>query len=82
MSTDRTPSANPLRGSLRLADKENCAKEGDEQPRLTLPRQFVNFTFYRARPEWRLLDAPEREGYRREFLDAVEASRWGMMIDS
>ena len=82
MSNDRAPSANPLRGSLRLADKENGAKEEDEQPRPTLPRQFVNFTFYRARPEWRLLDANEQERCRREFLDAVEASRRDLMIHS
>ena len=58
------------RGSLRLADK-SAASEPEEQPRAALPRQFVTFTFYRARPEWRMLDAEAKERARREQLAAL-----------
>ena len=77
MSTDRTP-ANPPRGSLRLADKDERA----EQPNRALPRQFVTFTFYRARPEWRLLDWREKEDGKREFLEAFEEFRGQLLLHS
>lgn len=75
MSTDKAQTA-PNRGSLRLADKDNQA----ELPRTSLPRQFVTFTFYRARPEWRMLDESEKEEARREFLETVEEFRRELLI--
>lgn len=75
MSTDKVQ-PNPLRASLRLADRE----ERTEQPKPTLPRQFVNFTFYRVRPEWRLLPEAERNTDKQELLDAVEKFRHDLLI--
>jgi len=74
MSTEK---ANNLsRGSLRLADRDDEA----EQPRPSLPRQFVNFTFYHVRPEWRFLDEATREAGKREFLDVVESYRRDLLM--
>jgi chlorite dismutase len=68
MSTDKGEGGGAPYGSLRLAPTT------DETlgPRPKLPRQFVSFTFYRARPEWRLLDEGEKEEARQEFTKAVE----------
>ena len=52
MSIEREQTNNSTRGSLRLAPNV----EDLEEHKRKLPRQFVNFTFYRARPEWRMLD--------------------------
>ena len=49
MSSDQEPVNS--RGSLRLAP----ASSELEIEKAKLPRQFVNFTFYKARTEWRLL---------------------------
>ncbi len=76
MSTDKD-SMSAIRGSLRLAEKGGITLE---QPRTSLPRQFVTFTFYRVRPEWRMLPASEREQSKREFIDAVEASRSQLLM--
>ena len=77
MSTDKSQ-AGAGRVSLRLADKG----ERTEQQKTTLPRQFVTFTFYRVRPEWRMLDEQEREAGKREFLEAVESFRRDLLIHS
>lgn len=37
-------------------------------------RQVVSFTFYKVRPEWRRLQAAEKQEYRREFGAAL--ARW------
>jgi chlorite dismutase len=66
------------RTSLRLADR---ASES-ERPRPTLPRQFVNFTFYRARPEWRMLDEAEKASAKLEFSEAVEEFRGELLMHS
>jgi chlorite dismutase len=79
MSTDTNPPANP-RGSLRLA--ERGAQVSEDAPKQTLPRQFVNFTFYSVRPEWRLLDDETREASKREFVEAFEAYRSDLMLHS
>ncbi|HYE64573.1 MAG TPA: chlorite dismutase family protein, partial [Pyrinomonadaceae bacterium] len=76
MSTDKGQTNNAFRGSLRLA--ENSGET--EHPKTPLPRQFVNFTFYRARPEWRSLEEREKESARREFLETVEEYRREMLI--
>lgn len=69
MSTDKGEGggAAPY-GSLRLAP----SSDETLSLRPKLPRQFVSFTFYRARPEWRMLDESEKEEARREFIKAVE----------
>jgi chlorite dismutase len=75
MSTDKAQNS-AGRGSLRLADKDATA----EQTRPSLPRQFVTFTFYRARPEWRLLEEREKEEAKREFLATVEEFRRDLLM--
>lgn len=79
MSTDNAPPTNATRSSLRLADREG-RDERVEQVRPTLPRQYVTFTFYRVRPEWRLLDEAERVRSRQELIDTVEESRSELLL--
>jgi chlorite dismutase len=45
-------------------------------------RQFVTFTFYRARPEWRLLTEAERERGKLDLVEAVEEQRGNLLIHS
>ncbi|MFL6210686.1 MAG: chlorite dismutase family protein [Pyrinomonadaceae bacterium] len=75
MSTEKANNVNN-RGSLRLADRGAEA----EQPRPSLPRQFVNFTFYHVRPEWRFLDDATRAAGRQEFADVVESYRRDLLM--
>ena len=67
---------NTTRGSLRLAPN---VEELEEHKR-KLPRQFVNFTFYRARPEWRMLDDAEKSHCRQQFVDTVDDYRRDLLI--
>lgn len=76
MSTDNPQAKSAGHGSLRLAQ----ASEENDLPRPKLPRQFVSFTFYRARPEWRMLDESEREQGKQEFIKAVEEFGREMLI--
>jgi chlorite dismutase len=69
-------SGNAIRGSLRLAP--NCIELNEQKAKL--PRQFVNFTFYRARPEWRLLPADDKQRCITEFVKTVEDSRRQLLI--
>jgi chlorite dismutase len=78
MSSDKPQNNTPMRGSLRLA--ENV--EDITPDRTTLPRQFVSFTFYRVRPEWRTLADRERDLGRQEFLNTVEEFRRDLLIHS
>lgn len=75
MSSETEPS-NIARGSLRLASHSAEI----EEPKPKLPRQFVNFTFYRARPEWRLLTEEDRKNCREAFLNTVNEFRSQLMI--
>ncbi|MBD0326947.1 MAG: chlorite dismutase family protein, partial [Pyrinomonadaceae bacterium] len=76
MSTDNVQGTTAGRGSLRLAQ----ASDETVRPQPKLPRQFVSFTFYRARPEWRMLDQQTREIGKREFIRAVEEHSREMLI--
>ncbi|HEY0407610.1 MAG TPA: chlorite dismutase family protein [Pyrinomonadaceae bacterium] len=78
MSTDNAQSNSAGRGPLRLAQ----ASEEDNTPRPTLPRQFVSFTFYRVRPEWRMLDEATRAEGKREFINAVAEFGRELLINS
>ncbi len=69
---------NAPRGSLRLAP--NCIEL--EEQKAKLPRQFVNFTFYHARPEWQLLDDGAKKQCKQEFVDAVEEFRGLLLINT
>ena len=77
MSADKEQ-ANNTRGALRLAPTHS---EVEEQ-KAKLPRQFVNFTFYKTRPEWRLLAANDKQGCRQEFVDVVNEFRKSLLIHS
>src|SRR6187455_2284750 len=77
MSSD-TDQSNAPRSSLRLAP----AHAEVEVQRAKLPRQFVTFTFYRARPEWRLLSSGDKQRCRDEFIKAVDEFRSSLLIHS
>jgi chlorite dismutase len=79
MSTDNAQGGSAGRGSLRLAQ---ASDETTELPRPKLPRQFVSFTFYRARPEWRMLDEGARAQGKQEFISTTEEYGREMLIHS
>jgi len=76
MSTEGEQGKNSTYGSLRLAP----AAEEEAQSRSKLPRQFVSFTFYRARPEWRMLDEDEKERAKKEFIEVMDEFRRELLI--
>lgn len=65
--------------SLRLAGKGEAATQDEPQP-APVRRQFVNFTFYQARPEWRLLDEAARREGRREFAEVFQHFRRDLLM--
>ena len=77
MSSDKEP-VNNTRGALRLAP--TCSEV--EEQKAKLPRQFVNFTFYHARPEWRLLSSDEKHKFREEFVKTVDEFRSSLLMHS
>ncbi|MGH9962436.1 MAG: chlorite dismutase family protein [Pyrinomonadaceae bacterium] len=77
MSSDKDP-GNATRGALRLAP--NCV-ELEEQTK-KLPRQFVNFTFYHSRPEWRLVSKDDKQACIGEFVKVVDDFRRQLLIHS
>ena len=76
MSSEHEVSNQSARGSLRLAPN---VEELEEHKR-KVPRQFVNFTFYRARPEWRLLSESEKTDCKNGFIAAIEDFRPRLLI--
>ena len=76
MSSESEPNNHPPRGSLRLAPN---VEELEEHKR-KLPRQFVNFTFYRALPAWRLLSRADKCECKTNFIAAVDDFRAPLMI--
>ena len=77
MSSDKDPGS-AARGSLRLA--LTCSEV--EEMKAKLPRQFVNFTFYHARPEWRLLSEADKQCCRGEFIKTVDQFRNTLLMHS
>ena len=77
MTTDNDQGS-ATRGSLRLAPTNS---EVEEQ-KAKLPRQFVNFTFYLARPEWRLLAEADKQRCRDEFVRTVDDFRKSLLMHS
>ena len=77
MSSEKD-SANATRGSLRLAP--TCGEV--EQLQAKLPRQFVNFTFYGANSNWRLLSDADKQDCKAEFVDTVEEYRSQLLLHS
>src|ERR1041385_6851539 len=78
MSTEHEAPNNSARGALRLAPN---VEELEEHKR-KLPRQFVNFIFYRARPEWRLLSDTEKSSCKQDFIATVDGFRPLLLIHS
>ena len=76
MTTERDQTNNATRGSLRLAPNV----EELEEHKSKLPRQFVNFTFYRARPEWRMLDDAEKGRCKKSFIETLDDFRRQLLI--
>jgi len=72
------------RHTLRLADKGMREVREEEQPteKAKLPRQFVTFSFFRARPEWRMLDAESKCEAKRELVELVESYKRDLLIHS
>lgn len=66
------------RATLRLASNQS----DEPEPKLPVRRQYVTFTFYRARPEWRLVTEAERERGKLDFVEAVEEQRGSLLIHS
>ncbi|HEX8282030.1 MAG TPA: chlorite dismutase family protein [Pyrinomonadaceae bacterium] len=81
MSTEQEqPSGRP---TLRLADKSERGAEQPEQPeKAKIARQFVTFTFFKARPEWRMLDAQAKLEAKREFVEVYDTYRRGLLMHS
>jgi chlorite dismutase len=78
MSTEHESPNNVARGALRLAPN---VEELEEHKR-KLPRQFVNFNFYRARPEWRMLDDADKAHCKQDFVETVEGFRRDLLINT
>jgi chlorite dismutase len=76
MDTEHDQTNNSTRGSLRLAPN---VEELEEHKR-KIPRQYVNFTFYRARPAWRMLDEAEKAACKQEFALTVDDFRSDLLI--
>jgi chlorite dismutase len=66
------------RPTLRLADK--APRETEQPEKAKLPRQFVTFTFYKARPDWRALDAASKLEAKREFVEVFDAYRRSLLM--
>lgn len=69
MSTEILESeATPASIKLSVHGKGETAN----QSKPAIKRQYVNFSFFKARPEWRLLSDEAKHNGRREFLEAVD----------
>src|SRR4051794_19216262 len=70
------------RTTLRLADKSERGADEAEQPEKApkISRQFVTFTFYKARPEWRMLDAQSKLDAQREFVEVYDSYRRTLLM--
>ncbi len=71
------------RPTLRLADRAERGAEDSQQPeKAKIERQFVTFTFFKARPEWRTLDAQAKLDAKREFVEVYDSYRRGLLMHS
>ena len=44
------------------------------------PREFVKYTFYRLRPEWRRLERAQREAGRRRLAEVIDHPPSGLLV--
>ncbi len=80
MSTEHEE-AGAGRPTLRLADKAARGAEQPEQPeKAKIARQFVTFTFYKTRPEWRMLDAQAKLEAKRQYVEVFESFRRQLLM--
>src|SRR5918912_815124 len=81
MSTEHEQ-AGAGRPTLRLAYRAERGAEQSEQPEKApkIARQFVTFTFYKARPEWRMLDAQAKQDAKREFVEVFDSYRRSLLL--
>ncbi|HYX43346.1 MAG TPA: hypothetical protein VE821_16690, partial [Pyrinomonadaceae bacterium] len=77
MSTEQEQ-AGAGRPALRLADKS--PRETEQTEKTKLPRQFVTFTFYKARADWRALDPSAKLDAKREFVEVFDSYRRGLLM--
>jgi chlorite dismutase len=73
---------NSDRSTLRLASKPDEHQQQQQRQHLPISRQFVNFTFYRVRPEWRMLDRDVKERGRQEFAKVVEGFNRDLLLNT
>jgi chlorite dismutase len=66
------------RPALRLADKS--PREAEQPEKAKLPRQFVTFTFYKARGDWRALDPAAKREAKREFVEVFDSYRRDLLM--
>ncbi len=69
-----------IQEQARLRLSERGSRADDKQT--PVRRQFVNFTFYHVRPEWRLLDERTKEEAKREFINTVDGFRRQLIIQT
>ncbi|MDT7687944.1 MAG: hypothetical protein QOJ70_2889 [Acidobacteriota bacterium] len=81
MSTDQEQ-AGAGRTTLRLADNKvgRETEQTEQTERAKITRQFVTFTFYKTRPEWRALDAQAKLEAKREFVEVFDSYRSGLLM--
>lgn len=77
MSTTVTEADREARGSIRLGER----RAPQDAQQTSVRRQYVNFTFYRARPEWRMLPDAEKDAARREFAEIIQSYRPGLLLN-
>lgn len=65
---------------MRLRVVTDKPKTEEKAPAQAVRRQFVNFTFYSVRPEWRFLDEAAKKHAIQEFLAVAEESRQDLML--
>src|SRR3954453_23488723 len=67
------------RPTLRLP-KPGTDEQTEDRPKL--PRQFVNFTFYRARPDWYSSEDRERDLRKQAFISTFEEYRKSLLMNT
>lgn len=77
MSTLTTDQDTAARGTIRLSERR---EPQDAAPRTPVRRQFVNFTFYRVRPEWRMLSSDEKQAARTQYAEVFRSFRPGLLL--
>ncbi|HVG39675.1 MAG TPA: chlorite dismutase family protein [Pyrinomonadaceae bacterium] len=80
MSADNLNNPGGHHASLRLATKGQPAPEALEPQPAPIRRQFVSFTFYQVKPEWRALDDAAKEAGRREFARVFDDYRGELLM--